>query len=196
MQKKKASDRRAEILESARHLLISEGSRALTLRGVANAVGLKLASIQYYFPTHAELIDALVADRLEEQQTEIERLQAQTDGSSAEVLDAVLRWFTFGQNNTSGDDRLDVQLWALAQVDDSARRALARYHDQYVAFLAKLIREGVGVSKQQSVGRAVAIASLLEGSILFVELAADIAPGKKRYKDIYNSVCLIAYGAM
>ncbi len=193
-QKKKAKDRRAEILECARQLLITEGSRALTLRGIANNVGLKLSSIQYYFPTHAALIEALVADRLAGQQARINQLLEQTQGAAKEMLDAVLRWFAIGPGEVQDDDRLDVQFWALAQIDEAANRALAHYHALYVALLERLIRDATGVSKQQATGRAVSIASLLEGSILFVDLSEETAPGHKRSKDIYISARLIAYG--
>ncbi|MEM1435299.1 MAG: hypothetical protein AAGG11_14665 [Pseudomonadota bacterium] len=192
--KKRAQDRRSELLDCARQILLSEGARALTLRGIATAVGLKLASIQYYFPTHAALITALVEDRLEQQQAAIQRLSATTVGDARQTLDAVLRFWTLDSDDTADDSRLDVQFWALAETDGTAKHALNRYHELYVTFLAELIRSALGITRRRATARAVAIASLLEGSVLFVDLSDESAPGYHRYQDLYRSVCLLAYG--
>ncbi|MEM1232315.1 MAG: TetR family transcriptional regulator [Pseudomonadota bacterium] len=193
--KKPAATRRAEILQAARRLLLEEGARALTLRGVAQAVGLKLASVQYYFPTHAELITALVNDRLLEQQRDLAQLQSETRGSAMKTLDAVLRWYTIASAQSVEEGRLDIQFWALAEIDPTAKQALGAYHGLYVTFLADLIQQAVGVTRHQATTRAVAIASLLEGSILFVDLSDPSAPGHHRFRDIYKATRLIACGA-
>ncbi len=194
-EKKPAATRRVEILQAARRLLLEEGARALTLRGVAHAVGLKLASVQYYFPTHAELITALANDRLREQQRDLAQLEAETRGSAMKTLDAVLRWYTIGGTQSVEEGRLDVQFWALAEIDATAKQALGAYHGLYVTFLTDLIQKAVGVTRHQATARAVAIASLLEGSILFVDLSDPSAPGHHRFRDIYKATRLIACGA-
>ena len=58
--RKAASERQLEIVQAAREILVSEGFHKLTLRSVANKVGIKLASLQYHFSSRAALIQALI----------------------------------------------------------------------------------------------------------------------------------------
>ena len=191
--KKKAGERRAEILACARLLLVREGARALTLRGVANQVGLKLASVQYYFPTHSALVTALVEDRLAQQQADIHRLREATGGDAQRVLKAVLRMWTTESEQTLEESRLDVQFWALAEIDATAKHALNRYQSLYIDFLTGLIQEALGLTKRRALARAVSIASLVEGSVLFVDLADQSVSGHNHAKDIFDAARLIAF---
>eukprot|EP00435_Cladocopium_sp_Y103_P078349 s1_g2088.t1 len=192
--KKPAHARRAEIIAATRQILTIEGAGALSLRGVASSVGIKLASLQYHFPTRADLVTALVDDMLTQQKAAIKHLSENPRNAPQEKLDAVLRWFAIETGEDEEDSRLEVQFWALAQIDDAARHALAQYHNLYVTFLAGLIQDAVGVSKRQATLRAVSIASLLEGAILFVDLADPSSPGHHKFKTIYESARNIAYG--
>ncbi len=192
--KKPAHARRAEIIAAARQFLTVEGAGSLSLRGVANAVGIKLASLQYHFPTHADLITALAEDMVTRQKAAIKHLSEEPSNAPEDTLNAVLRWYAVESTADEEDSRFEVQFWALAQIDETARRALADYHNLYVTFLAGLIQDAVGVSKRQATVRAVSIASLLEGAILFVDLADASAPGHHKFKNIYESARQIAYG--
>jgi AcrR family transcriptional regulator len=195
-EKKPAPARRAEIVAAARQLVAMEGAGALSLRLVASSVGIKLASLQYHFPTRAELITALVEDMLARHVEAINHLREKSRKDPEKTLDIVLRWYTIDSSNDRENNQLEVQFWALAQIDETARSALTDYHNLYVAFLAELIQDAVSVSTNQATERAISIASLLEGSILFVDLAEAAAPGHGKSKTIYKSVCAIAYGHM
>ncbi|HEY6879618.1 MAG TPA: helix-turn-helix domain-containing protein, partial [Polyangiales bacterium] len=55
-------DLRRALIDAAWGLLREGGSRALTLREVARAVGVTHAAPYHHFPTHASLLDALAED--------------------------------------------------------------------------------------------------------------------------------------
>ena len=57
-----APDRKAEIIREARALMVEQGYGALSLRAVADRVGIKLASLQYHVPTKSDLLSLLVED--------------------------------------------------------------------------------------------------------------------------------------
>ena len=55
--RKATGERRLEIVQAARDILISEGFHKLTLRNIAKKVGINLSSLQYHFKNRAALID-------------------------------------------------------------------------------------------------------------------------------------------
>ncbi len=60
------TERQREIVAAARTLLEAEGPEAVTMRAVADAVGMRAPSLYVHFPDKAALLDALVADALAE----------------------------------------------------------------------------------------------------------------------------------
>ena len=65
--RKATGERKQEIAQAARDILISEGFHKLTLRNVANRVGIKLGSLQYHYNNRAALIGALVEQATEDE---------------------------------------------------------------------------------------------------------------------------------
>jgi len=56
----RAAERREQLLEAAGRVLVSHGFDHLTLRGVAAEAGVRLSTLQYIFPSRADLVRALV----------------------------------------------------------------------------------------------------------------------------------------
>ena len=52
--------RRDQILEAATGLLLEQGHAGFSARGVADRAGLRLSHVQYYYPTPADIIGALL----------------------------------------------------------------------------------------------------------------------------------------
>lgn len=57
--------KRQEILQAARHLLISEGSRGFSMRKLARNLGMSLGNLQYHFPTPVDVLEGLLAADIE-----------------------------------------------------------------------------------------------------------------------------------
>ena len=57
-QRKPPLERKLQILASARHILVSQGYHKLTMRNLANEVGIKLASLQYHYKSREDLLIA------------------------------------------------------------------------------------------------------------------------------------------
>lgn len=192
--KKVAGERRAEIVRAAQEILAEEGPAALTLRAVANAVGIKLASLQYHFRTHADLVDALADETVAMYASGLEAGAASADASPEERLDHALRWFTVESPVDRRQAKLELQFWALAQTNDSAKEALRRYQGIYVETLRRLVRAArPNLSAHESRARALSIACLLEGAILFVDLADSPEEVRRGNRQTYESVRLLAF---
>jgi len=178
--KKSAKDRRAEIISAAQSLLANEGAGALTLRAIANEVGIKLASLQYYFPTYAALVEAM-ADKTVETYSDGLLLEAHADASPEIRLAQALNWFASPADPDSDLSKLELQFWALAQTNNDAKAALRRYHDTYIGFFEDLIAEArPNYISAQVRAKAISIVALFEGSVLFVDLEDD--PQKRAFR--------------
>ena len=56
----KGHDTRELILRTALHILIEEGYRAMSMRRVAAASGMKLGNLTYHYPTREDLVRGLL----------------------------------------------------------------------------------------------------------------------------------------
>jgi AcrR family transcriptional regulator len=54
-----------EILQAARHLLISEGSPGFSMRKLARNLEMSLGNLQYHFPTRVDVLEGLLAADVE-----------------------------------------------------------------------------------------------------------------------------------
>lgn len=54
-------EKKEEILEAARRVLIAEGSGGFSVRKVAGEAGISLGNLQYYFPSRIALLEGLLA---------------------------------------------------------------------------------------------------------------------------------------
>ncbi len=67
--------KREQIVEAARLVLIREGSAGFSMRKVAHHAGMSLGHLQYYFPSRAELLDALLSADIEEYRRAFEEMR-------------------------------------------------------------------------------------------------------------------------
>jgi AcrR family transcriptional regulator len=58
-----ATAQRARILDTARELMAERGAAAASMRELATRCGLNVATLYHYFPSKAELLRAVIADR-------------------------------------------------------------------------------------------------------------------------------------
>ncbi|MGQ0632073.1 MAG: TetR/AcrR family transcriptional regulator [Sporichthyaceae bacterium] len=93
IQPRRATTRRViverEILDAAWMVMAQEGVAALSVREVARSVGLRQQSLTHYFPTKADLLDALFVDGFGDLQRTFDRLRPRRDHTAAVVDVAV-----------------------------------------------------------------------------------------------------------
>lgn len=162
-------DRRQEIAEAARSVLIREGAGGFTLRAVADQVGIKLASLQYHAPSKAELLHLMTTDSVARYRAVLEGYISNPNADPRTTLREALEWLLGPESDWNDIARFEVQLWALADIDAAASDALDDYMDLYRDFLAVLIaRLRPELSEKQLALRAAVVASLIEGSVLLI----------------------------
>lgn len=89
--RKKPDVRTEEILSAAVELLVRDGYAAFSLRQVAKVVGVRLATLQYYFPTRESLLSAAITRSLHGWRMGYSQIADDTTISAAEKLRRILQ---------------------------------------------------------------------------------------------------------
>ncbi|MET8701261.1 TetR family transcriptional regulator [Kitasatospora sp. NPDC004723] len=189
-------ERREALLDAAERVLVAEGGAELTMRAVAAAAGVRLGHLQYYFPTHADLVAAVLervlrrsAERLAPLLAPDTDSEADTDpidtadtdpidtADTADTAAAVVAALLAEQEDRRLV-RLFTEVWALAARDAAVAGAVRRFYDGYRERVAAFLgRRRPGLSEAERQARAGVFVMLIEGASLFRSgLAGERAP--------------------
>lgn len=117
-----------QILRAALGLLIEHGYRALSFRRIAEASGMKVGNISYYFPSKEELVRDLLDAVINSYQEEFENIMHEPgitpEDRLAEIITLILEDIT-----TKKTTHFFMELWALSNHDQFV---FDRVHDLYV----------------------------------------------------------------
>ncbi len=179
----KGHQRRTALLDAAEEILGSSGGAELTMRAVADAAGVRLGHLQYYFPARSDLLAALL-DRI--LAASLARVAALTDASGADagtgagagagtdagagagagaaaILDTVL-----GDHDDLPLVRLFTEVWSMAAHDEEAAHAVRAFYAAYARHVAEFIRGRTpSLTPAAAAARAEVFVMLMEGSALF-----------------------------
>lgn len=161
--------RKAEIVETARRILIEEGHHRLTMRNVAENVGIKLASLQYYFPNKSDLITALMNLEKETYLSLVESLLGVADASASDKAVAATLDRLFEEYQDEQSLNFNQQLWALSVGEP---QSMDQYMDGYLDIWDSAV-EMIGRFDPESTdderrSRAVLIMALVDGLETFL----------------------------
>ena len=161
-------ERRAEIIAKARELLAELGPAALTMRLIADEVGIKLASLQYHIPNKAALIEALANDVVQHYDQHLEQIIQEEGVAPEAVLEEIIRWV---RSPKKGEwrliHRLEVQFWAMALTEPAVADAQYEFFRGYRMFLAELIQKfNPEVSKKEALQRGALMSAMIDGCSL------------------------------
>jgi AcrR family transcriptional regulator len=175
----KGQQRRQEILDTARSILVDEGWEAFSMREVATRLGIRHGHLQYYFPTKQDLLVALYDAEV----------SAYTSGMSSAVARARTRQSAIEGLLDSGiavAQRPETQLWriaaALAHRDNEMEAILSRDNQLYRDGLTAAFSD---IAPQLSPQRQVVLARFLQVLVdgLSLQLLTD-DPSSKEMKSL------------
>jgi AcrR family transcriptional regulator len=185
----KGQERINEVLDAAEHQLKLHGSEGLTIRAVAEDVGISVGNLQYYFPTRAELLDAVfqrMATVFEEQAVGDDL----PDNPRDRLVHLVRYWL---EAQYTQDQSLFWHLWAISAHDPAARMTMDSIYGRLLAGMAaelKLIHPTLGT--EESSCRAATIAALVDGSGLFAGFGRTDRPELQNlHQEIMGTVTAI-----
>jgi AcrR family transcriptional regulator len=107
---------REQILQAALGLLVEEGSRAMSMRRVAAACGMKLGNLTYHFPSREDLIQALLDAVIGAYEIEFERI-VHKPGVAPEERLADICELILEDIRSKKTTRVFPELWALSNHD-------------------------------------------------------------------------------
>lgn len=131
----KGHETREQILYAALGLLIDEGYRAMSMRRVAAACGMKLGNLTYHFPTREDLVQALLEAVISSYEVEFIGLltnpMLQPEARFASYCQLILE-----DIRTKKTTRVFMELWALSNHDAFVSE---RVHELYARARAPLL---------------------------------------------------------
>ncbi|MBN7439427.1 TetR/AcrR family transcriptional regulator [Mycobacteroides abscessus subsp. abscessus] len=167
----KGARKRSDLIDLAEEILFDAGHEALTLRAVAARASIRLGHLQYYFPSRADLVAALLSRIVESALARLApRLGRQGVEHPAEEIVHVL----LADHKDIRLVRVFAELWALAGRDEAVAAALTRFYGSY----RDMVSEAIGarnptLAPELCRQRASVFIALIEGASLFRSGIAD-----------------------
>ena len=193
--RKATSERQLEIVQAAREILVSEGFHRLTLRNVANRVGIKLASLQYHFPNRASLVDALVQQASEYYQSKMRNLVKTEPGVDPRLqIDQGVRSL-LNDHKSEEENQFFNQLMAMSIEEPTARELIDDFYQSLWTLgndLLKTFRPSL--DEEERLNRSAQMLSLLEGSVFLIgspRLSSKLPDSY--YDHVVNSIFKLAF---
>jgi AcrR family transcriptional regulator len=183
------SDRKEQILLAAIEIIASKGYGKLTMRALARASGLKLGALQYHFRTWDDMLRALAAYIADAYRRSWEALHL--DAKEPSLQDLVRFIMDDPAGTTLSGDEFFPQLWAMAQVEPAMAEKL---DELYTVYMEKLEERLAALGSRAPYADAIAIMSLLEGSIVFVGSDRRWAKHADAVRDAIRELLEARYG--
>jgi TetR/AcrR family transcriptional regulator, transcriptional repressor for nem operon len=164
---------REEILHAAKLMGQAHGYAGLNFRDLAQQVGIKAASIYYYFPSKADLATAVAKRYWEDDAAYLESLLQ----NSAKPLDALQRYPETFRWALENENRICFCTFMSAQFDDlpdEVRTEVQAFADVNIAWLKKTLILAKVARPKEAEKRARAIYSGIVGAQLMARSRADI----------------------
>lgn len=165
-----APERNEIILKAAKEIIVHEGFSKFSLRYVAEKSGIRLATLQYYFPNKERLFRAVFEDALNAEGERIKRLVTRAGQSSGDVLKARISGH-FKANLHDETVGFFYQLWARARLDSFAAELVDEFYERNIGIVADMIRaHNPTVSRKEAARRATFVLAVLEGMMLLSDV--------------------------
>jgi TetR/AcrR family transcriptional repressor of nem operon len=161
------------ILAAARKAGMAYGYSGLNFRDLAQTVGIKAASINYYFPSKAHLGEAVAKRYWEDTVVDLDAISA----ASQDPVEALRRYPEIFRKSLENDNRICLGSFMATEYDDlpeAVRREVQTFADVNVAWLSKQLASASVVSPTESESRARAIYAAVAGAQLIARSRSDI----------------------
>lgn len=166
--KKPEKSRREEILDITMKVLAFEGHASITMRSIADRVGIRLSTLQYHFANKQELLRCTIEHCIGSVITRMEEMATKSKLEPRKLLRKVLKLHL----TTSCDlfvSKFFCAIWALAGHDKDVEKLLneiyARDCKRYAGFIQLANPK---LPKKTCELRAMLLLAQLEGLVLFV----------------------------
>ena len=167
-----SANSREAIMDAARRRAQAHGYNGLNFRDLAAEVGIKSASLYYYFPSKADLGAAVARRYWEVSAAELEALSRDTP----DPKQCLARYPDLFRRSLASDNRICLCSFMAAEFDDlpeTVRQEVKRFADINVRWLAERL-VGTGLSPRVAEDRAGGIFAAIAGAQLMARGRSDI----------------------
>ncbi|WP_114815222.1 TetR/AcrR family transcriptional regulator [Paraburkholderia kururiensis] len=165
---------RERILAAATTIAQAHGYGGLNFRGLADAVGIKAASIYHHFESKADLAAAVARRYWENSAAALDALLAE----SADPIECLRRYPETFRKALESDNRMCLCSFMAAESDDlpeAVTKEVQTFADVNVAWLSKVLSAAAVVRPRDSERRARAIFAAVAGAQLIARSRSDIS---------------------
>ena len=169
-----SSNAREAILTVARRTAQAHGYGGLNFRDLANEVGIKAASIHYYFPSKADLGAAVARRYWEDTAAHLESMLARTP----DPLRCLRQYPDIFRKSLESENRMCLCSFMAAEFDDlpdAVKKEVQAFADVNVAWLSGLLSAAAVVGRRRKRRQARAIFAAVAGAQLMARSRSDIA---------------------
>ena len=178
---------RQMIVAVAGKVLVESGYAGLTLKRVADAAGVSVGNLNYYFRTKESLVEALIEHVLTDFSSRFEDIVRHKVADGSNTFSALLQWAMDG-SCTPQYSRLARELWAMASHNKSVAAAMDHYYDQSIA--AAMAR----LAGPNDAHRRGELAALVALTCIIAEGASAVFGRRGRRHPQYDAVKQLAGG--
>jgi AcrR family transcriptional regulator len=167
--RKATGERKQEIVQAARDILVSEGFHKLTLRNVANRVGIKLGSLQYHYKNRAALIGALVEQASEYELSRARNLlKIEPEVDPRLQIDQGIR-SALDDHKSKEESQFFDQMMAMAIEEPAAQELIDDYyHELWTIWSDLLLKLNPALDAEERLNRSAQVVSLVDGSSVLI----------------------------
>jgi TetR/AcrR family transcriptional repressor of nem operon len=169
------TDTKEKLMEVARRMVQDRGYTSLSFRDLAEAVGVKSASVHYYFPTKGNLGAALARRYTEDGALYLEGILKESKDEKARFkkYTDIFRAALVNENRMC---LCGIMAAEYSDLPDEVKREVDGFTELNVVWLASLLAlRNTGASKIELRHQALAIFAAIEGAQLIARSRRDIA---------------------
>ena len=161
-------------MNAARTMVQAHGYSGLNFRDLAQAVGIKAASIYHHFPSKADLAAAVAKRYWEDAAVALDALSAQ----SPDPLRALRQYPGMFRKALENNNRLCLCSFMAAESGDlpePVNKEVRTFGDVNVAWLSRALSAATGITSEASEHRARAVFAAVAGAQLMARSRADLS---------------------
>lgn len=180
------SDMEVQILEAARHLIADEGYHNFSMRGIASRSGIHLKSLQYYFRTKQDMLNAVVNYTIEQYyfDTYGKLFQEKAAATPMDRFSVMLDYLLDDLSNPF-TAKLFPELWALSNNDTDVQAAMDIFYLRHIASLETMVWNlNPKLDAREAKERAALIGMMIEGLVLILGYGK---PKHAQYHGLHNA---------
>lgn len=159
MSHSEVANSRTTILNAAERLFVEKGYHAISMREIADAVGMTKAALYYHFRDKEQLFMAILEGVLSELSALIEACR-RTESSHRGQIEAIVRQIMLLPSERRASLRLASQ--ELGNLDAATRRSfIEQYHAQFIGRITGILAAGMACGEFRALDPGIATWTLL-----------------------------------